>query len=83
MLAALYGALGIWVMKTNFQVTQNNDVPYGLVILKRHGMVVWYGPIASPWEDVNCDSMELSRDDFDRLLGNLKTGEWRGTNRGG
>lgn len=39
----------------------------GRIILKRNGKIVWWGHIVDPWEDVECDSVEVNRLDYEKL----------------
>ena len=61
-------------MKVDFQVYKNKYIPTGMIVLKRNGKIVWCGPISAPWEDVECDSAEVSLEDFDRWMKRLLRG---------
>lgn len=64
-----------------FNVVKNKFLLPGMVVLKRNGKVVWTGHVTLPWEDVDCDSMEVSEQDYDNLnLSMDNKGEPRGSN---
>lgn len=42
-------------------------VPVGSHVLMRGGEVVWSGPLGSPIEDVDCDSIIFNTADLERL----------------
>ena len=58
-------------MKTQFQLAVNKYIQPGMIALKRKGQVVYFGKISDPWEDVVCDSADVSKEDFDRLIRQL------------
>lgn len=37
----------------------------GQVVLKRQRKIMWFGPLSSPWEDVECDTIFLSSSDYE------------------
>lgn len=49
-------------------IQQNPYILPGQVALKLHGKVVWVGPLSSPWEDVDCDTVVLSKADYDATV---------------
>jgi hypothetical protein len=48
-------------------VTKNIYLLPGTIALKRNGKIVWWGHVCAPWEDVECDSMEVSERDYEEL----------------
>lgn len=63
-----------------FNVRKNKFLLPGMVVLKRNGKVVWWGHVCAPWEDVDCDSMEVSERDYDNLNLTIdKRGSGKGT----
>lgn len=66
--------------KVDFEVKQNHLIVPGVIVLKRGGKIVWFGSISAPWEDVHCDSAEVSKEDFERLFHNLSDQERREAN---
>ena len=36
--------------------------------LVRQGKVVWVGPLSAPWEDADCDTIILNKQDYDATV---------------
>lgn len=49
-------------------IEPNNLLLPGQVVLKRGRDVVWVGPLAAPWEDVDCDTAIVSPGDYEAIL---------------
>ncbi len=48
-------------------ITASDLVCPGRVALMRNTVVVWQGPLAAPWEDVDCNVIVVNPEDFERL----------------
>ena len=49
-------------------------MPKGRHALLRDGQVIWVGPVGSPIEDVDCDTIIFSPEDYERVKAER---EWR------
>lgn len=47
-----------------FVVEGSALVPDGKVVLKRRGAIVWFGDLAAPWDDADCDAIIVSPSDY-------------------
>lgn len=48
-------------------IVENKYLLPGQVALKRQGRIVWVGPLSSPWEDVDCDTLIVSSQDYEQI----------------
>ena len=49
-------------------ICENPHILLGQVALVRQGKVVWVGPLSAPWEDADCDTIILNKQDYDATV---------------
>ena len=49
-------------------IRQSPFLKPGQVVLMQDGKVVWAGALSAPWEDAECDTLVLSRTDYDATV---------------
>jgi hypothetical protein len=43
-------------------------MPIGKVACMLDNKIVWYGRLADPWDDINCDTICVSKEDYEQVV---------------
>jgi hypothetical protein len=69
------GESGLIPMPYLMRFLTHENLPPGLIVLFKNGHAIWAGPINSPIEDVDCDTIMLNPIDAKRFIDYTKKGK--------